>query len=182
MISFYLESEASAIIAFKRYIRAAASRQFDTQSLDTSDVNEFLVIRLPQSAESSTTTATSSAETAQPMETDDIPALEAISQATNHIVDEEILPIAPPVLPPPARNQQPQEPLPSIVVGSAGWHNGLPTTWLPVITQDIGRQRRAVSTKYFHSNNKIQIFLFRRQLRDHFRMPIYRECHRNVVN
>lgn len=46
--------------------------------------------------------------------------------------------------PMPPQNQQQQEPLPRVMVGSESWHNGLPTTWLPVITRDLGRQRRIV--------------------------------------
>lgn len=40
--------ERTAIVAFKKHIVAAARRQFDIQHSDTSDVTEFLVIRLPQ--------------------------------------------------------------------------------------------------------------------------------------
>lgn len=39
------------------------------------------------------------------------------------------------------------EPLPSVVSGSAAWHRHFPNDWLPIITRDI--QRQADVSKYF---------------------------------
>lgn len=33
-----------------------------------------------------------------------------------------------------------EEPLPSVVPGSAAWHRNFPNDWLPIITRDIQRQ------------------------------------------
>lgn len=46
-----------------------------------------------------------------------------------------------PQIPPPL-NKKEEEELPSVVAGSEPWHSHLPSTWLPVITRDIARQRR----------------------------------------
>ncbi|XP_065090602.1 large proline-rich protein bag6 isoform X4 [Ochlerotatus camptorhynchus] len=47
-----------------------------------------------------------------------------------------------PQVPPPLTKKDGEEELPSVVVGSEPWHTHLPSTWLPVITRDIARQRR----------------------------------------
>lgn len=47
-----------------------------------------------------------------------------------------------PQVPPPLSKKDDDEELPSVVVGSEQWHSHLPSTWLPVITRDIARQRR----------------------------------------
>lgn len=47
-----------------------------------------------------------------------------------------------PQVPPPLAKKEDEEELPSVVVGSEPWHTHLPSTWLPVITRDIARQRR----------------------------------------
>lgn len=49
-----------------------------------------------------------------------------------------------PQVPPPLTKKDGEEELPSVVVGSEQWHTHLPSTWLPVITRDIARQRRQV--------------------------------------
>lgn len=43
----YAESEEAAYAAFRRHVRVAALRQFDSQIIDRSEVQQFLVIRLP---------------------------------------------------------------------------------------------------------------------------------------
>lgn len=43
----YAESEEAAYGAFRRHVRVAALRQFDSQIIDRSEVQQFLVIRLP---------------------------------------------------------------------------------------------------------------------------------------
>ncbi|XP_062709066.1 large proline-rich protein BAG6 isoform X4 [Aedes albopictus] len=49
-----------------------------------------------------------------------------------------------PQVPPPLAKKDDDEELPSVVVGSEPWHSHLPSTWLPVITRDITRQRRQI--------------------------------------
>lgn len=86
--------------------------------------------------------------------------------------------------PMPPQNQQQQEPLPRVMVGSESWHNGLPTTWLPVITRDLGRQRRIVRVqdeRKKHSKFKYIQFLFRVH-KHHIRMPTCRACRQSVAN
>lgn len=41
------------------------------------------------------------------------------------------------------------EPLPRVLVGSEPWHASVPSSWVPMITRDIGRQRRTVSVAAF---------------------------------
>lgn len=82
------------------------------------------------------------------METDDVTATTSTDE---QIIDDEILP-SPPTASgltesTPAIDS---EPLPNVVVGSESWHNGLPPTWLPVITRDMGRQRRQVNYTMEH--------------------------------
>lgn len=81
------------------------------------------------------------------MDTDPIP--ENASDSLVNLINR-LVPTLPPLIQP--TNPIVQEPLPQVVVGSASWHAALPTQWLPVITQDIGRQRRAVSTKIYYYN------------------------------
>lgn len=52
-------------------------------------------------------------------------------------------------IPVPPQLSSDDEPLPNVLLGSESWHNGLPTSWLPVITRDINRQRRNVSFAQF---------------------------------
>ncbi|XP_058838860.1 large proline-rich protein BAG6 isoform X5 [Topomyia yanbarensis] len=47
-----------------------------------------------------------------------------------------------PQVPPPPTRTDDEEVLPSVVVGSEPWHTHLPSTWVPVISHDIVRQRR----------------------------------------
>ncbi|XP_053689540.1 large proline-rich protein BAG6 isoform X1 [Sabethes cyaneus] len=49
-----------------------------------------------------------------------------------------------PPVPPPLARKDDEEALPSVVVGSEPWHTHLPSTWLPVISRDITRQRRQI--------------------------------------
>lgn len=80
------------------------------------------------------------------METDDV--VVSSNQTETRISDDEILPSPPALEEPPPQSQANLEPMPRVVVGSESWHNGLPTTWLPVITRDLGRQRRVVRIEY----------------------------------
>lgn len=41
------ETEEAAYAAFRSHVRVAALRQFDSQIIDRSEVQQFLVIRLP---------------------------------------------------------------------------------------------------------------------------------------
>lgn len=44
------------------------------------------------------------------------------------------------------------DPLPEITIGSENWHHNFAPSWLPVITRDISRQRRAVNIRIITSN------------------------------
>lgn len=46
-IFVYAASEEAAYAAFRRHVRVAALRQLDSQIIDRSEVQQFLVIRLP---------------------------------------------------------------------------------------------------------------------------------------
>ncbi|XP_055624349.1 large proline-rich protein BAG6 isoform X2 [Toxorhynchites rutilus septentrionalis] len=50
--------------------------------------------------------------------------------------------IVDPQVPPPLEKKDEEQDIPPVVVGSESWHSHLPSTWLPVITRDIARQRR----------------------------------------
>lgn len=45
------------------------------------------------------------------------------------------------------------EPLPRVVIGSEPWHANVPNAWVPMITRDIGRQRRTVSCRCIPHNH-----------------------------
>lgn len=47
-------------------------------------------------------------------------------------------------VPPPQLAIDP-EPLPRVLIGSEPWHAHVPNSWVPMITRDMGRQRRNVS-------------------------------------
>lgn len=50
------------------------------------------------------------------------------------------------VVPPPVQPADDEvEPLPNVLRGSESWHANLPSSWLPVISRDLARQRRSVS-------------------------------------
>lgn len=83
----------------------------------------------------------------QPMETDDIEEpmrpmnVDAEETVFNAFTMEGTVP--PPVI-------QDDETLPSVVIGSEPWHYNFPnSSWIPVITRDIGRQRRQNSQAPF---------------------------------
>ncbi|XP_062543131.1 large proline-rich protein BAG6 isoform X6 [Armigeres subalbatus] len=71
-----------------------------------------------------------------------------ISQATTPVAmdnSEDVtmtIPVAfvEPQVPPPLLNDNDE--LPAVIIGSEPWHSHLPSTWIPVITRDITRQRR----------------------------------------
>uniref|UniRef100_A0A182QSH9 Uncharacterized protein n=1 Tax=Anopheles farauti TaxID=69004 RepID=A0A182QSH9_9DIPT len=45
-------------------------------------------------------------------------------------------------VPPPPRPADDDDPLPTVTNGSESWHENFQTNWLPIITRDLGRQRR----------------------------------------
>lgn len=51
---------------------------------------------------------------------------------------------------PPPQLATDTEPLPQVLIGSQPWHANLPNSWVPIITRDIGRQNRAVSSCQDH--------------------------------
>lgn len=85
------------------------------------------------------------------METDDVVPTTSTDE---QIIDDEILPSPPAATSVLVESTPPidTEPLPNVVVGSESWHNGLNPAWLPVITRDMGRQRRQVYGRYHRVN------------------------------
>lgn len=72
------------------------------------------------------------------------------------------------------------EPLPTIDRAEP-WHAQFPTSWLPIITRDIARQRRQVIFLFificFYIN--CQFCVIRRVLNRHIQMLTLVECHRS---
>uniref|UniRef100_A0A2M4CDP5 Putative secreted protein n=1 Tax=Anopheles marajoara TaxID=58244 RepID=A0A2M4CDP5_9DIPT len=52
--------------------------------------------------------------------------------------------LADPPIPPPRPVDEDEEELPTVMIGAESWHRHVPPNWIPVITRDLGRQRRQV--------------------------------------
>lgn len=128
----------AALQWLNRHIRGEILRKLRNIRSDCVDVIEFLVIRAPSTEAEETEEngvppieATSTRNSVSPMETDDddgaVDAAMAIEATeTNDEPPEDL------------------EPLPTVTIGSEGWHQNFAAPWLPIITRDISRQRRQV--------------------------------------
>lgn len=86
------------------------------------------------------------------------------------------------VVPPPQAAVDP-EPLPRVLIGSEPWHANVPNAWVPIITRDIGRQRRTVSVvaTLQHVTSLVTLFPPSPHKR-RTRMPTCRVCRVNVAS
>lgn len=144
-------------------------KQLEVSEMDITDIRQFIVIRRPAPGENIEYLATSNSQS-QPMETDETenttttvtpdtsstlpvvtPTAESVPVPSVNIENEEVVlsvlnreqMIRPPTI-------EDDESLPSVVIGSEPWHCNFPTSsWIPVITRDIGKQRRQNSQPPF---------------------------------
>lgn len=118
--------------------------QIDSILEGSFDVSNFIVIRCPPAAATATevTVQTAPQEPAAAMETDD----GDFEDVSTMVVESEEIVVATEVAaapaPPPIVDNG-EEPIPSVMIGTEPWHYNFPTSsWIPVITRDMGRQRR----------------------------------------
>jgi hypothetical protein len=120
------------------HLQILINRQVDEIETDLSDVREFLVIRRPAPGENMEQLSNQ----LQPMEIDEID--EPTSSPSMNVDQEEVVVSVvnrEQLIQPPAVEDE--ENLPAVVIGSEPWHINFPTSsWIPVITRDIARQRR----------------------------------------
>lgn len=129
--------EQEPLRALQRHLMSAVIRHLDIITEDSNDIQRYLVMRrrgpVPPIGQR--------INTVMPMETDEIqvsPIIPIRSSTPNSPVslqDTTSLPIPNPI-------NTDVEALPIVEVGSEPWHSNFPSTWLPIITRDIERQRR----------------------------------------
>ncbi|XP_037905198.1 large proline-rich protein BAG6 isoform X5 [Hermetia illucens] len=140
-----INSNSPAEQETSRALHRTIIQQLDLTTQNTSDVQEFLVIRRPPPESNRNNTVT-------PMETDEVPTVQSEApqaQRIDPLQQTASIATGTTTLPIPAPIPESNDPLPTVVPGSEPWHNNFPAHWLPIITRDIERQRKQGSQPPF---------------------------------